>query len=640
MDLYQLRNRYLKFFESKGHTILPSAPLAPENDPTTLFTGSGMQPLVSYFLGQKHPLGTRLVNSQKCFRAEDLEEVGDNRHTTFFEMLGNWSLGDYFKKEQLPWIFEFLTDIIGLPAERLHVTVFGGDEKNGLPKDDEAAMIWKELFAKKRIDAKDVDIGSPENGSKTGTRGGRIFYYDSSKNWWSRSGRPEKMPAGEPGGPDSEIFFDFGPSTSSGQARHDLVFGKECHPNCNCGRFIEIGNSVFMQYKKNENGGFDLLPQKNVDFGGGLERISAAAKGNPDVFNTDGLNAVIQVLGKYSGKNYADVEGQDLRRMRVAADHVRAAVFMAGDQILPSNKERGYVMRRLIRRAVFMVDRLGVTDPAWIGEAVVSLCKNYGDFYGGLDNDAEGISRIISGEAEHFRKSLADGLRYFEKNAARDQINAETLFELFATHGIPVEMLYDLIAERGIDADKKAFERKIDEHRKQSRGATQEKFKGGLADTSAETTRLHTAHHLLLRALQMTLGDHVKQRGSNITAQRLRIDFSHGEKMTADQIARVEKIVNEKIAECLPMIKSVMGKEEAMKLNAESEFGKTYPDTVSVYSIGPSGATQDDPRLDKAFSMEFCGGPHAANTRELGKFKILKEESVAAGVRRIKATLG
>ena len=268
------------------------------------------------------------------------------------------------------------------------------------------------------------------------------------------------------------------------------------------------------------------------------------------------------------------------------------------------------------------------------------MCKNYGDFYGGLDNDAEGISRIISGEAEHFRKSLADGLRYFEKNAARDQINAETLFELFATHGIPVEMLYDLIAERGIDADKKAFERKIDEHRKQSRGATQEKFKGGLADTSAETTRLHTAHHLLLRALQMTLGDHVKQRGSNITAQRLRIDFSHGEKMTADQIARVEKIVNEKIAECLPMIKSVMGKEEAMKLNAESEFGKTYPDTVSVYSIGPSGATQDDPRLDKAFSMEFCGGPHAANTRELGKFKILKEESVAAGVRRIKATLG
>src|SRR3989344_4688123 len=342
MDVNEVRAKYLKFFEQRGHVVIPSAPIVPQNDPTTLFTGSGMQPLIPYLLGEPHPKGSRLVNSQKSFRQSDIDEVGDNRHTTFFEMLRNWSLGDYFKKEQLPWIFEFLTDEIGLDPRKLYVTVFAGDDKNAMPQDDESAHIWKELFATKGLEATDVTLGSEADAARLGMQGGRIFYYDSKKNWWSRAGVPENMPTGEPGGPDSEMFYDFG-------TPHDLKFGDNCHPNCDCGRFMEIGNNVFMQYIKQADGTFSLLPKQNVDFGGGLERIAAATNNDPDVFRTDVFWDIITLLEHFSGKSYDDSRFQ--RSFRIIADHIRASVFIVGEGVRPANTDHGYVLRRLIRRA-------------------------------------------------------------------------------------------------------------------------------------------------------------------------------------------------------------------------------------------------------------------------------------------------
>lgn len=639
MTLNEIRAKYLAFYEKRGHAAIPSAPLIPENDPTTLFTGSGMQPLVPYLLGKNHPTGARLVDSQKCFRSMDIEEVGDNRHTTFFEMLGNWSLGDYFKQEQLPWLFEFLTSTdegIGLDPNRLYVTVFAGEAAAGIPRDTEAVEIWKRLFGEKGIDAKDIELLTEERGGEVGMQGGRIFYYGAKKNWWSRAGVPEKMPAGEPGGPDSEVFYEFT------NIPHDEKYGKHCHPNCDCGRFLEIGNSVFMEYLKNEDGSFGKLPKRNVDFGGGLERMAMVSQENSDIFSVN-HTAIIKRLEALCGKTYTAKEGAETRAFRVIADHVKAATFLIGDGARPGNVERGYVVRRLLRRAVRFADALGVPAQK-LSDISRIVVDEYGAAYPNLTEQAEHICAEIDQEETRFRKTLARGLKELGRFAGGGAITAQDAFQLFTTYGFPLELIIEEAGERGIkQVDVEGFKELLKKHQELSRAGSEQKFKGGLADTAEKTVRLHTAHHLLLRALQLVLGPHVKQRGSNITQERLRIDFSHGEKMTKEQIAEVERIINEKIAEDLPVIRSEMSRDEAERLGAEHEFGQKYPERVSVYSVGPKQATPEDPHFDERYSIEFCGGPHVTHTGELAeggkRFKIQKEEAVAQGVRRIKAVL-
>ena len=629
MTSAEIRKKYLEFFESKGHKIIPSASLVPENDPTTLFTGSGMQPMVPYLLGEKHPLGTRITDSQKSFRTTDIEEVGDNRHTTFFEMLGNWSLGDYFKKEQIPWMFEFLTEVIGIDPNKLYVTVFIGDTKNNIPKDTESAQIWKKLFESKNIEAKEVEIGSEEDGYTIGMRGGRIFY--DKKNWWSRAGTPENMPAGEPGGPDSEMFYDFG-------TPHDPKFGKECHPNCDCGRFIEIGNNVFMEYKKNADGTFSKLPQQNVDFGGGLERMTMAINNCSDVIEAN-HKSIIDYVEKISGKIYGKKE-EETKAFRVIADHMKASVFLIGDGVIPSNTDQGYYARRLIRRAVRYWDKLGIKESG-LGALVDSVLENYKDSYPDTCGKKEVIKDEIKKEEERFRKTLKGGLKQFEKGVDP--------FILFTTYGFPFELTQELAKEKGIEVDKNKFRKDIEAHQQLSRAGSEQKFKGGLGGTGEMEIKYHTATHLLRQALEEILGENIMQKGSNITAERLRFDFGFGRKMTDEEKKKVEDLVNQKISENLPVNKVVMKKEEAEKTGAAHTFGDKYGDEVSIYIIGPNSS---DPS-GSPFSREFCGGPHVENTGDLasvrdperaegeskGPFKITKEEAVSAGVRRIKAIL-
>lgn len=631
MRVSEARTRYLNFFAKRRHVVIPSAPVVPENDPTTLFTSSGMQPLVPYLLGQAHPEGSRLVNSQMSFRAEDIEEVGDNRHTTFFEMLGNWSLGDYFKKEQLPWFFEYLTSAeegLGLDPKKLYVTVFDGDESVGMDLDIEAVDIWKRLFIEKGITAELVRLGTEAAGYEKGMQGGRIFSYGSKKNWWSRSGVPTKMPEGEIGGPDSEVFYDFG-------TPHDTKWGKECHVNCDCGRFVEVGNSVFMQFIKQADGAFKELPKKNVDFGGGLERLAFATTGNPDIFMIDVFDTARTVLEKYSGMSYSTTTA--MRSFRIILDHMRAASFFIASGIRPSNTEQGYVLRRLIRRSIREADKLGIKETV-LSEVAEGFGAAYSTAYPFVQETANVIREELEKEEAQFRKTLSNGLRELEKMG--NNIDA---FMLFTTYGFPVELTEEIAKERNITLDMRAVQMKMEEHQTLSRTGAAQKFAGGLADHAEQTVRYHTAHHLLLKALQIVLGPKVHQRGSNITSERLRIDFSYGQKMTAEQKAEVEKIVNEKIIEELPVTRTVMNKEDAEKLGAEHEFGANYPEQVSVYSVGPKDATEANPKFSEAFSIEFCGGPHVSNTRELGKngthFKILKEEASSAGIRRIKAVL-
>ena len=639
MTVNDVRKRFLDFYTSRGHTIIPSAPIVPGNDPTTLFTSSGMQPLIPYLLGQEHPEGTRLTDSQLCFRAGDIEEVGDNRHTTFFEMLGNWSLGDYFKKEQLPWVFEFLTskeEGLGLDPSRLFVTVFAGDESTGMGPDMEAVEIWQALFKEKGIDAGFKLMGSEADGYQKGMEGNeRIFAFDE-KNWWSRAGAPSKMPAGEPGGPDSEVFYDFG-------LEHDPKWGEKCHPNCDCGRFVEIANSVFMQFLKEADGSFSTLPKQNVDFGGGLERLVFATLGTPDVFLIDVFDRPRGIIEARCGKLYGAEEGVT-RSFRIIMDHMRAAAFILAEGVRPSNTEAGYVLRRLIRRSIREADKLGITD-ALLSEVVEGFAEYYGEQYPHLAENSALIREEIAKEEEKFRKTLTQGMREFEKMAKKGNVSGDQAFVLFTSFGFPVELTEELASERGLSLDRAAFDAKMKEHQDKSRAGAAQKFAGGLADHQEQTVRYHTAHHLLLAALQKVLGPDVKQRGSNITSERLRIDFSYDAKMTPEQIAEVENLVNEKINEDLPVIRLVMKKTEAENLGAQMEFGVKYADTVTVYSIGPVGATEEDPKLSETFSLEFCGGPHAAHTLELREgeknkvFKIQKEEAVAQGVRRIKGIL-
>lgn len=633
MTTSQLRDAYLNFFKDRGHAVISSASLLPENDPTTLFTGSGMQPMVPYLLGQKHPLGTRIADSQKSFRSQDIEEVGDNRHTTFFEMLGNWSLGDYFKKEQIKWMYEFLTKTVELDPNRIYITCFRG--LDSIPKDEEAAEIWQAQFAKDGITAPIVDF--PE---ENGMGDGRIFYYNEKKNWWSRAGIPGKMPVGEPGGPDTEMFWDFG--IEMGLHEKSQWKDEHCHVNCDCGRFMEIGNNVFMQYQKTENG-FELLPQKNVDFGGGLERIAAAMFDTPDVFKIDLFDEIRNAIEQASGKKYGDNE-KETYAFRVVMDHIRASVFLISDNAFPSNKDQGYFTRRMIRRAVRFGRDLGIHQN-FVRSVASAVIRTYEGQYPELRAQSEIIETEIEKEEIKFRRTLEDGIKQFEnvlqktETQENKQIGGVDAFDLLQSFGFPIELTEELAKERNFTVDMKVFEEEKKKHQDLSRSASEQKFKGGLADSSVETTKLHTAHHLLLKALQTVLGPHVKQRGSNITAERLRIDFSHGEKMTDEQKSEVERIVNEQIALDLPMTRSIIAKDEAEKLGAEHEFGAKYPDMVSVYSLGPVGATVENPQFEKAFSIEFCGGPHVEHTGVLGKFKIVKEEACSAGVRRIKAVL-
>lgn len=634
MTSQELRTKYLAFFKARGHVIVPSSPLLPENDPTTLFTGSGMQPMIQYLLGAPHPEGTRIVDSQKCFRAEDMSEVGDNRHTTFFEMLGNWSLGDYFKKEQISWMFEFLTQEVGLDPKRIYVSVFRGNEDYKLPKDTEAVEIWKQTFASVGIEAKDVDFAETD-----GMGDGRIFYYPDKKNWWSRAGIPANMPVGEPGGPDSEMFWDFGPE----HKLHEQSPWKDepCHVNCDCGRFMEIGNNVFMMYKRTQDG-FEELPAKNIDFGGGLERIAAAAMDTPDIFKTGLYRPIAEVIEQISGKKYGERE-EETFAFRVILDHMRGVTFLIADHAKPSNKDQGYFTRRLLRRAIRYARTLGIAENFARPVAEV-IIREYSAAYPDLKSQEQMILDEIHKEEDQFRKTLDRGLREFERIASSGTavLDGRLAFDLYQTYGFPVELTQEVAKEKGIalssDFDS-VYKEELSKHQDLSRAGAEQKFKGGLADHSEQVTKLHTAHHLLLKALQLVLGPHVKQRGSNITGERLRIDFSHGEKMTPEQLKQVEGMVNQKISEDLPVIKSIIPKEEAEKLGAEHEFNAKYPDMVSVYSVGPLGATTENPQFDKAYSLEFCGGPHVERTGVIGKFKILKEEASSAGIRRIKAVL-
>jgi len=633
MTLDDVRAKYLAFFKERGHTIIPSSSLVPQNDPTTLFTGSGMQPLVPYLLGENHPAGTRLVDSQKCFRSMDIEEVGDNRHTTFFEMLGNWSLGDYFKKDQIPWMFEFLVDELGLDANRLYITCFIGAPEYSIPKDTEAAELWQKLFTEKGIEAKVADIDTEENGYKRGILPGeRIFYYEGKKNWWNRGKTgPETTPVGDPCGPDSEMFYEFV------DVEHDTKFGEHCHPNCDCGRFMEIGNNVFMAYRKEAEGVFVPLEYPNIDHGSGLERIAAAVMNSSDVFPI-AHGPILSYLERLSNKKYES----DKKSFRIIADHMKAAVFLISDGVNPGNTDQGYFVRRLIRRSVRYADRLGITESSF-AKIVQPVIDMYSSAYPEVAAQVADIEKTISTEEERFRATLARGIKELTRFTGQGNLSADDTYQLVTTYGFPLELIIEEAGERGIkQIDIEGFKELLKQHQDLSRAGSEQKFKGGLADASEATTRLHTAHHLLLKALQTVLGPHVKQRGSNITQERLRIDFSHGEKMTLEQKAEVERIVNEKIKEDIPMIRSEMAKEDAEKLGAEHEFGAKYPDRVSVYSLGPKEATEANPMHAQAFSIEFCGGPHVTHTGELaqsGVFKIQKEEAVSAGVRRIRAVL-
>lgn len=599
MKSADVRSKYLEFFRKQQHVIIPSARLVPENDASTLFTSSGMQPLVPYLLGQPHPNGKQLVNSQKCIRAQDIEEVGDNRHTTFFEMLGNWSLGSYFKEEQLTWIFTFLTGELGLEPQKLYVTVFEGN--SSVPKDEESIRIWQGLFARVGI---------------TAQLGERIFTYPAKKNWWSRSGEPEHMPPGEPGGPDSEVFYDFG-------LPHDPKYGDVCHPNCDCGRFMEIANSVFMQYKKEADGTLTELAQKNVDFGGGLERQVAATQNNPDVFATDLFGAIIGTIEEIVGKSYGD----DVYKapMRIIADHLKAATFLIVDGVVPSNKDRGYVLRRLLRRAAIKMHALrgGLTPIPSFQEICMSVLRTYENIYFNVADDKERLNKVIDDELSRFALSLDKGLREVKKI---DTIDGKKAFDLYQTYGFPVEITAELFSQKGQQIDLVQFKGEFDKHRELSRTASAGMFKGGLADHSEETTKLHTATHLLHQALHTVLGDHIAQKGSNITAERLRFDFSHGSRITPEEITQIEDLVNQQIQNDLPVSYQIMDKEEALKSGALAFFGERYADKVKVYSMG-------------TFSKEICGGPHVERTGTLGKFKITKEESAGAGVRRMYAVL-
>lgn len=587
----QLRKIFSDYWSKKEHREVPALPLVPPNDPTTLFTGSGMQQLVPNLLGEPHPLGKKLFNIQPCFRSQDIEEVGDNRHTTFFEMMGNWSLGTYFKKEQIEWFWEFLTKELKLPKEKLYVTVFKGTKE--IPADEESYQIWKRLEI-------------PET---------NIFEYEG--NWWSRAGAPNQMPPGEPGGPDSEVFYEFT------QIKHDQKFGEKCHPNCGCGRFLEIGNNVFMQYKKNPDASFSELPAKNVDFGGGFERILAALNNDPDIFNTDIFCDIIQEIEINTGKKYSTKENQ--LSMRVIADHIKAATFLIINGIKPSNKEHGYVLRRLLRRSAIKMHQLGGgLTPNFDSICDKGVLRTYNGWQGvDRKKQKEMIFTVINEEVEKFTKSLDRGLKELEKYLT-SELNALNAFNLFQSYGFPFEISQELFKQKGVSLSRVEFDQVFDAHRQLSRNVSSGRFKGGLANNSKQTLKYHTATHLLHQSLFETMGNEVRQEGSNITGERLRFDFSLSRKPTEEEIKKVELLMNSKIKEALPVTSKIVPIQEALQSGAKSFFREKYPEMVKMYLIGD-------------FSKELCGGPHVNNTKEIGPISIYKFEKIGNNMYRIYA---
>ena len=631
MTAQEIRNKYLEFFQARGHAVVNRASLVLKDDPTTLFTGSGMQPMIPYLLGEPHPKGKRIADSQTCLRAQDIDDIGDNRHTTFFEMLGNWSMGDYFKKQQIEWMFEFLSDEVGLDMNKVFITCYIGDERYGIPQDKEAATVWKKLYEAKGFSAGEAEIGSEEDGYKRGIQEGeRIFYYDGSKNWWSRNGAPESTPIGDPCGPDSEMFYDFG-------TPHNPEFGEHCHPNCDCGRFMEIGNNVFMAYRKVDDGKFEPLEKPNIDHGSGLERIAAAKLGAPDVFKISLMWPIIEKLQVLSGKSYES----HTNAMRVIADHLRTATFLAVDGCVPSNKEHGYVMRKFIRRAMVKAFDLGI-EQNFMQEIVPVIADLYHEDFPEVAENRDDVIAVLIKEEKAFRQTLRKGLKQLEKFAT-DGLTGAELFTLYDTYGFPVELSTEEVFRQDIKLSenwRQEFDAKMKEQRERSQTATKGTFKGGLGGQTLQHKKYHTATHLMYQALRDVLGDHVIQRGSNITEERLRFDFSHPEKVTREQLDKVEEIVNREIAKDLQISYAEYPTSEATgSLGALGQFGDRYGDTVKVYSM-------KDPKSDsneRPFSFEICGGPHVDHTLQLfeeGKqFKILKEEASSAGVRRIKAIL-
>jgi len=590
----ELRSKYIDFFKSKGHVEISGRSLIPENDPTVLFTTAGMHPLVPYLMGEPHPAGTRLTDVQKCVRTGDIDDVGDASHLTFFEMLGNWSLGDYFKKESIAYSFEFLTDekYLGIPIDKLSFTVFEGNED--APRDEESASIWESLGVSKD----------------------RIFFLPKEDNWWG--------PAGETGpcGPDTEIFIDTGKPAC----------GSNCRPGCNCGKYVEIWNNVFMQYHKNKDGSYSPLERKCVDTGMGVERTVAMLQGKPSVYNTEAFTSIIKSIEDISGVKYGDNEKTDTS-IRIIADHVRTACFILGDPktTLPSNIGAGYVLRRLIRRAVRHGKKLGIDGNFLSVPASAVIAQNAG-FYTELKENETLILTELKAEEDKFLETLKKGEAEFEKmlpNLLKNPkkiIPGRMAFKLYDTYGFPIELTEELASESGLTVNREEFDEAFKKHQELSRAGSEQVFKGGLADHSEQTTAYHTATHLLHKALRMVLGDHVQQKGSNITAERLRFDFSHPEPMTDAEKKEVERIVNDAIKADLPVTMEVMPLEEAKKIGAMALFGEKYEDVVKVYKIGD-------------FSTEVCGGPHVERTGSLGRFCIKKEQSSSSGVRRIRAVL-
>ena len=583
MKAIEIRNKYLNYFKKHGHKIIPSAPLIPENDPSVLFTTAGMQPLVPYLLGEKHPEGTRLTDYQKCLRTNDIDEVGDNRHLTYFEMLGNWSLGDYFKEESIAMSFEFLTKELGIPVEKLSVTCFAGDED--APRDTVTAECWKKA-------------GIPED---------RIYYYGKDDNWWI---------AGEEGpcGPDTEMFYDTGKPAC----------GPDCQPSCDCGKNVEIWNNVFMEYYKSKDGTYTKLKQHNVDTGLGLERMTMLLQGKETPFDTELFAPVMNKLQELA-------KADSIESRRIVAEHLRASMMVIADGGRPSNIDRGYVLRKLIRRMSRHLNKLQIdlNELESLIDLDIDILK---DMYPELEKNRDTIKQVIIEEKDKFIKTLAHGEKEFEKyiNKAKEEnknvIDGQTIFKLYETYGFPPEITADLAREQGFTIDNSEFDKQFKEHQEKSRLESEQKFKGGLAEQNEKTISYHTATHLLHKALQIVLGEHATQKGSNITTERLRFDFSHPEKMTKEQLQQVEDIVNEQIKRDLPVTCEEMTLEEAKKSGAMGLFESKYGEKVKVYTIGD-------------FSKEICGGPHVTHTGELGHFKILKEESSSAGVRRIKAIL-
>ena len=626
MNAQEIRKAYLEFCQKNGHKIIKRASLILKDDPTTLFTGSGMQPLLPYLLGKKHPDGVRLTDSQTCLRAQDIDDVGDNRHTTFFEMLGNWSLGDYFKEQQIRQFFEFLTDVVGLDPPKIYVSCFIGNKKYNIPRDDESAKIWQKVFAEKGIDAKIVELDTAENGDKLGLQGGRIFFYNDKENWWSRGGGLDTTPIGDPCGPDSEVFYDFG------EENHDASFG-EAHPASDSGRFMEIGNQVFMQYRRLEDGSFEPLEHKNVDFGGGLERIAAAKIDNPDVFQISLMKPIIEKIEEISGKKY----DENTASMRVIADHLRSAAFLAVDGCTPSNKEQGYVMRKFIRRAMAKAFDLGIEDN-FVEQIIPVIVDIYAPDYQEVAEKGDEIVAVMVKEERAFRRTLQKGLRELEK-FSKDGLTGVELFQLYDTFGFPLELSTEEAVRRNISLSEnwqKEFNAKMKEQRERSQTASKGKFKGGLEGQTLEHRKLHTATHLMNAALHNMFEGQIAQKGSNINTDRLRFDFTFDRKLTDEEKKQIEDTVNEQISKGLEVSWAEYPTDYALnELKAIGVFGDKYGETVKVYTMKAEG--------EKPFSVEICGGPHVDNTRVLSeggkKFKIVKEQSSSAGVRRIKAIL-